>query len=60
MNGAVWFSILDMRSGYHNIPIKEADRDKTGFITRRGSFFSLAMHLSLAMQLRPEVIPIIV
>ena len=38
MNGAVWFSTLDLRSGYHNISIKEADRDKTAFITRRGSF----------------------
>ena len=38
VNGAVWFSTLDVRSGYHNIPIKEADRDKTAFITRRGCF----------------------
>jgi len=38
MNGAVWFSTLDLCSGYHNIPIKEVDRDKTAFITRRGCF----------------------
>jgi len=38
MNGAVWFSILDLRSGYYNIPIREVDRDKTAFITRRGCF----------------------
>ena len=38
MNGAVWFSTLDLRSGYHNVPIREADRDKTAFITRRGCF----------------------
>jgi len=38
MKGAVWFSTLDLRSGYHNIPIKESDKDKTAFITRRGCF----------------------
>ena len=37
MDGAVWFSTLDLRSGYHNIPIKESDRDKAAFITRRGA-----------------------
>ena len=38
MNGAVFFSTLDLRSGYHTIPIKKQDRDKTAFITRRGCF----------------------
>jgi len=38
VNGAVWFSTPDLRSGYHNIPIKATDRDKTAFITRRGCF----------------------
>ena len=38
MNGAVWFSTLDLRSGYYAIPIKRDDRDKTAFITRRGCF----------------------
>ena len=38
MDGAVWFSTIDLRSGYHNISIKETDRDKTAFLTRRGCF----------------------
>ena len=38
MNGAVWFSTIELRSACHAIPIKEADRDKTAFITRRGCF----------------------
>jgi len=38
MDGATWFSTLDLRSGYHNIPICERDKDKTAFITRRGCF----------------------
>ena len=36
LDGSSWFSTLDLRSGYHNIPIKVTDRDKTAFITRRG------------------------
>jgi len=38
MDGAVWFTTLDLRSGYHNIPIREDDSDKTAFVTRRGCF----------------------
>ena len=38
MNGAAWFSTLDLRSGYHNIPIKQDDRGKAAFITHRGCF----------------------
>jgi len=38
MDGAVWFTTLDLRSGYHAIPIRKEDRDKTAFITRRGCF----------------------
>jgi hypothetical protein len=38
LQGAAWFSTLDLRSGYYNIPIREIDKDKTAFITRRGSW----------------------
>jgi len=38
MDRASWFSTLDLRSGYHNIPIGQQDRDKTAIITRRGCF----------------------
>ena len=36
--GAEWFSTIDLRAGYHNIPIAEQDRDKSAFVTRRGCF----------------------
>jgi len=36
MNGASWFTTLDLRSGYHNIPVTVRDRDKMAFVTRRG------------------------
>ena len=39
MDGAVWFSTLDLRSGYLNIPIRKEDRDKTAYITRWGNFW---------------------
>jgi len=35
MNSAAWFSTLDLRAGYHNIPVAEKDRDKTALITRQ-------------------------
>ena len=38
LSGASWFSTLDLRSGYHNIPIAEEDRDKSAFVTRSGCF----------------------
>ena len=28
-----WFSKLDLRAGYYNIPVAEADKDKMAFIT---------------------------
>jgi len=36
--GATWFSTIDLRAGYHNIPIADQDRDKSAFVTRRGCF----------------------
>jgi len=33
--GSSWFSTLDLRSGYHNIPVAEKDRGKTASVTSR-------------------------
>ena len=38
LQGSSWFSTLDLRAGYYNIPIAESDRDKTAFITRVPAF----------------------
>ena len=38
LSGASWFCTLDLRAGYHNIPVAEEDCDKTQFITRRGTW----------------------
>ena len=36
--GSSWFSVLDLRAGYYNIPIAEEDRDKSAFVTRSGCY----------------------
>ena len=35
LTGASWFSTLDLRSGYYNIPIAKEDRDNSAFVTRK-------------------------
>jgi hypothetical protein len=47
MNGSAWFTTLDLRAGYHNIPVAEKDRDKTAFITRRGCWRYTVMPFGL-------------
>jgi len=46
--GSSWLGILDLRSSFYQVPLADADRDKTAFITRRGQwrFCSLPMGLS--------------
>src|SRR5260221_5359717 len=38
LDGARWFTTLDLRSGYWQVSQDPRDADKTAFITRRGSF----------------------
>ena len=32
------FSVIDLKSGYHNVPIRPEDRHKTAFITKSGCY----------------------
>jgi len=47
LSGSTWFTTLDVRSGYYNIPIAEKDRDKTVFITPGGCFRFIVMPFGL-------------
>ena len=38
LGGATWFSTLDLASGYWQIEVEAADRDKTAFSTHQGLF----------------------
>lgn len=38
LTGAKWFSVLDLKSGYYQIPMCPEDREKTAFITPVGFF----------------------
>jgi len=44
---AKWFTTLDLRSGYYNIPVSLRDRDKTAFVTRRGCWRFTVMPFGL-------------
>ena len=43
----MYFSLLDLRAGFHQVPIKESDRDKTTFSTTEGQFRFTCMPFGL-------------
>jgi len=47
LSASSWYSTLDLRSGYYNIPIAEEDRDKSAFVTRRGCYRFTVMPFGL-------------
>jgi len=36
--GSKWFTSIDLKAGFWNVPIKEEDREKTAFITSEGLY----------------------
>ena len=47
LEGAKWFSTLDLQSGYWQVEMDQADKEKTAFVCKEGLFQFNLMHFGL-------------
>ena len=48
LSGAKYFTVLDLKSGYWQVPLEEASKEKTAFATHRGLFEFNVLPMGLA------------
>ena len=53
LHGAKWFSTLDLKSGYWQVPIVEQDKEKTAFRTSSGQLFEFNQFPLVSATLQP-------